>query len=246
MTQATLKRAAASVTVEFTPMANAYRYAKEMVMRRGFGGEIDWQARICVDTVSESYFLREAAWVVLSAGMRESIVRKVFPSISLAFHEWASAQSIVNNRQACVSGALNVFNHEKKINAIADIAASVYDSGFEQVMTSIRRMGVKYLQTFPFIGPITSFHLAKNLGLDVVKPDRHLIRVAEATGYSTPDEMCRDIAHIVGDTVPVIDLVIWRFATIEPRYVSVFAAGCCHAQPLRDDVQPQSLPPCGQ
>lgn len=204
-------------------IANAYIYAKDVVARSGFADEIAWQAGIRLDAVSEQYFLREAAWVVLSAGMRESVVRKVFPAISQAFLNWCDAAGIVNARAKCVAAGRETFNHEKKINAIADIASHVYCNGFDWVMKSIRIQGIEYLQTLPFIGPITSFHLAKNLGMDVVKPDRHLIRVADATGYGTPEEMCRVIASAVGDAIPVVDLVIWRFATLEPRYMTIWA-----------------------
>ena len=41
----------------------------------------------------------------------------------------------------------------------------------------MRTEGVNYLTTFDQIGPVTAFHLAKNLGLDVVKPDRPLVRM---------------------------------------------------------------------
>ena len=213
-----------ALATELSPVAKAYCHAKAVVSRSGFADEIEWQRGIRLDAVSEQYFLREAAWVVLSAGMREAVVRKVFPKISEAFLQWCSARDIVTHRPKCVSAACNVFNHAKKINAICDIADKVDGTGFDEVMKAIRRDGVSYLQSLPYIGPITSYHLAKNLGLEVVKPDRHLVRVARAAGYRTPDEMCREISRLVDDPVPVVDLVIWRFATLEPAYASVFAS----------------------
>jgi hypothetical protein len=75
--------------------------------------------------------------------------------------------------------------------------------------------GIDYLQTFDFIGPVTAFHLAKNIGLDVVKPDRHLLRLAAAAGCNHPSELCGAIAEVTGDKVSVINLILWRYATLD-------------------------------
>ena len=83
--------------------------------------------------------------------------------------------------------------------------------------------GVEFIQTLPFMGPATSYHLAKNIGLDVVKPDRHLLRMAAAVGYDSPSLLCEDIAASVGDRVSVVDVVLWRFATLNSNYTDYFA-----------------------
>jgi len=52
--------------------------------------------------------------------------------------------------------------------------------------------GVWFLQQLPFIGPVTAFHLAKNLGIEAVKPDRHLCRLSKLlgrTGYVAPSRL---------------------------------------------------------
>ena len=72
------------------------------------------------------------------------------------------------------------------------------------------------------VGASTAFHLAKNLGVPVVKPDRHLLRVSNAAGFESPHDLCAVIADIVGDSVSVVDLVIWRYATLKPSYSSDF------------------------
>lgn len=75
-----------------------------------------------------------------------------------------------------------------------------------------------FLQTFDFIGPVTSFHLAKNLGLEVVKLDCHLVRMASVARCSCPEELCRITAEITGDKLSVVDLVLWRYATLDPSW----------------------------
>jgi hypothetical protein len=67
------------------------------------------------------------------------------------------------------------------------------------------------LRQFRFIGPVTVWHLAKNIGYDAAKPDRHLVRISEHLGFRDPQHFCAAIAEVSGEAVKVIDLIIWRF-----------------------------------
>jgi hypothetical protein len=64
----------------------------------------------------------------------------------------------------------------------------------------------------PYIGPVTWRHLAKNVGVAVAKPDRHLVRLSIALGRSSVDELCHEIAELVADPVSVVDVVLWRWS----------------------------------
>ena len=204
-------------------LANMYMRAKSVVIDAGYGSEIDWQAGIALSDITESDFLREAGWVILSCGMREAVIRNKFSLISAAFFEWKSAAKIVHNRTKCLKQALLCFRHEKKIEAIIHVASCVYEMGFHVVRQKIASEGVGYIITFPYMGPATSFHLAKNLGLPVAKPDRHLKRIAKVVGYDSPQALCNDVAHITGDKISVVDLIFWRFATLTTDYLDQFA-----------------------
>lgn len=205
-------------------LVDAYLTAKEYVILNGFAAEIDWQENLRFGHIDEAGFLREAAWVVLSSGMRESVVRSKFALLSEAFRQWKSASEIIRHRATCEAAALVVFAHRPKIMAICEIAKRVGSSGFDKLRELIRLGGVDYLESFPFIGPVTRYHLAKNIGLDVVKPDRHLVRVAHASGFGSPADMCEVISAETGDRLSVVDLVIWRFATLEPAHLIQFEA----------------------
>ena len=205
-------------------LMDVYLTAKETVVARGFAWEIDWQADRRFDRIDESDFLRESAWTVLSAGFRETVVRKLFDPLCDAFLGLRSAAVIQANRAGCRRAALKVFNNRRKVNAILDIASVVDEMGFESVRRHIQHEDVRFLQTLPYIGSITAFHLAKNLGLPVVKPDRHLQRIAKAAGFSSPQELCQLISAHLGEPVQVVDVVLWRYATLFSNYVMVFAA----------------------
>lgn len=204
-------------------LIRGYLTAKETVVAEGYASEIDWQDNLCLSRITETDFLREAAWVVLSSGMRESVIRTKFPGVSAAFYSWRNARCIAENSGQCVVQALAVFGHRLKMAAIVRITERVCTQGFDRIKTWVGRDGTEYIRTLPFMGPATSYHLAKNLGLDVVKPDRHLLRVAAVAGYDSPSNLCEDISAHVGDRISVVDLVIWRFATLCPDYTDCFA-----------------------
>ncbi|MFX0209923.1 MAG: hypothetical protein ACFFDT_28340 [Candidatus Hodarchaeota archaeon] len=163
-----------------------------------------------------------ASCEISSSVMRETVIREKFPEISAAFCFWKNAKTITENSESCRSRALAVFGHRQKIRAIIVIAEQIYSQGFATFKMRIRTEGIEFIQLLPFLGPATSYHLAKNIGLDVVKPDRHLIRVAAVAGYENPRILCEEISKHVGDRISVVDLVIWRFATLNPHYTKYF------------------------
>ena len=204
-------------------LIDTYVDVKDAVLSEGFAAEIDWQAALTFSEIDESDFLREGAWVILSGGMREAVIRSRFPAVSAAFLDWRCAKAIVDDCGRCEEAALSVFRHKRKIDAIISLASTVAVQGFLSVKDRVMRGGIEYLQTFDFIGSVTSYHLAKNLGLDVAKPDRHLSRVAQIAGFRTPQQLCEEISRQTGDSIPVVDVVIWRFATLNPGYQQWFA-----------------------
>lgn len=203
-------------------LASAYVKAKLKVLAAGYAPEIMWQKTLEIQDLTEVHLLRECAWVILSSGMRESVIRKKFPDITHAFFEWASAQEIVLHRDHCIRTALPFFWHERKIEAIAQSAQIIYSKGFEVLRDEIAYDPIGTLRQFPYIGPATSFHVAKNIGLPFAKPDRHLCRLAVLSGYERPSDLCSAIAEYIGDPVAVVDIVLWRFAILHPDYLTAF------------------------
>lgn len=188
-----------------------YARATDYIVAAGLDHEVAWQRDSNLASVSESMLLREAAWVVLCCGFRESVVRRVFDHISLCFCDWDSAAAIVESYPACYLAAQASFRAKSKLSAIVEIARRVDAIGFDVLKPALIADPIITLRQFPYIGPITVWHLAKNLGFDAPKPDRHLVRLAERLGFTGPKEFCTAIAGTNGEAVKVIDLVIWRY-----------------------------------
>jgi len=181
------------------------------ISRAGFDWEADWQRTRNLETVTEREFLCETAWVILCSGFRAAVIRQRFDHISLCFCDWESAEVIWRSRELCVSTAMGVFRHEQKMRAIAEVAAFVNREGFPSVLERLRSDALPTLQELPYIGPVTSMHLAKNLGCPMPKPDRHLVRLAQRLSCSSPFELCESVSTATGEPVSVVDVVFWRF-----------------------------------
>jgi hypothetical protein len=144
----------------------------------------------------------------------------MFDYISLCFCDWEAASEITSRRDACVQTASGRFRNSRKLQALVDVAILVEQTGFNVLHERLRLDPINELQIFPFIGPVTSWHLAKNLGFNVAKNDRHLARLAFDHGYRDAHDLCWTIAAQTGELESVVDVVLWRFATLQSRQLS--------------------------
>lgn len=172
-----------------------YLAIKGQLIIDGYSHEIDWQTNLqpCDNEVT---FANEAIWVILNSGFKEQIARMVWNSIQSAWDHGKPTSF--------------AFKHVGKVAAI-DYIKQNGTRLFDEYCVSMDKL--EYLQSLPFIGKITKYHLAKNLGIDCVKPDRHLERIAKIHG-STPNGLCRKISNETGDKVSVVDIVLWRAANL--------------------------------
>ena len=205
----------ASKTLTTDHVVRHYLHAKRIVIESGFAAEVTWQHSVCIADVTEASFLREAAWVVLSAGMRESVIRSIFPRLTILFHEWQP--HMITNDPHIRTRALGIYNHKSKIEAILTAASIAQSLGADGLRNALLHEPEALFDALPYIGPVTRRHLAKNLGVALAKPDRHLARLADAAGRGTVDQLCHEISDWTGDSIPVVDIVLWRWATLHQQ-----------------------------
>jgi len=172
-----------------------YKAIKQQVIDAGYAAEIQWCADLKPCTKA-SVFLCEYIWVVLNSGMKNQVAVKINEKVIAALRAGEPVKS--------------VFKHPGKAAAIGR-ASREYKDWFRDYRASYDKLA--YLQSLPWIGPITKYHLAKNLGINCVKPDRHLMRIARES-YTTPDALCARLAEQSGDRACVVDGVLWRAANL--------------------------------
>ncbi len=200
-------------------LGHAYFYAKEIVRREGFISEIETQESISFKNVDKTSFIQETAWVILNSGMRESVIRKIWSKFSKSFYEWNDLDRILSTKDECLKNALKTFNYPKKVQSIIDCISIIENKGYDNFKNEIKEKGVDVLEELPFIGKITKYHLAKNIGFNCSKPDRHLQRISDHLNFDCVHDMCSIISKTTFEKESVVDLVLWRFATLKPDYL---------------------------
>lgn len=176
-----------------------YQDLREKIIEMGYGEEVAW-AQALEGPVSAEDLWREYAWVVINAGMKNQIAQKI----------WDKVRPVVEGG----GSAHNVFGHKAKAEAI-DVGWAYRDLRFVELSrmrgdpTCSINTVLAWCEELPWVGPVTSFHLAKNLGFDIAKPDRWLVRVALAAAEPV-QALCERLSRESGDRVATVDLVIWR------------------------------------
>ena len=189
-----------------------FQEAEKFCRENGFGKEIEWcENRPPFQDVTAHTFLCEYAWVVYNSGMKNSVIEAKWSDIRSAFlyfDHYKISRYPDNFRKR----VLAVFGNYAKVNAVIAMATKLSSSTsyFHEIKQKIQKDPLMELEKFPFIGPVTKYHLARNLGFDFIKPDRHLVRLAKK--YSmTPFEFAEVIRKETGRKLGVIDVILWRF-----------------------------------
>ncbi|MCK9377447.1 MAG: hypothetical protein M0P73_15000 [Syntrophobacterales bacterium] len=174
-----------------------YLDLKEVLLNAGYDKEIAWSEAVKPPKTALAFF-HEYAWVVLNSGMKNQVASGIWYRILGALERNCTVRA--------------VFNHPGKAAAIQD-AWDNREKLFQEYQIQPTDKLLDWLQSLPWIGQITKYHLAKNLGLDFCKPDRHLVRVSGQYGR-TPEGLCGELARITGDRIGTVDYVIWRAANL--------------------------------
>lgn len=175
-----------------------YNQAKRDIVQKGYEKEIGWVEQRKFSDQNVTTFFGEYMYVVINSGMKNQIAESIY-------------------RRAIKAG-MSAVGHPQKRKAL-ELGMKMKEQWFKELKekeTFAERL--EYLETLPFIGPITKYHLARNLGIDVAKPDRHLVRIAKQFGYSDVQQMCKEVSEKTGDRIGTVDLVLWRFLNLNPNY----------------------------
>jgi hypothetical protein len=153
--------------------------------------DIAW-AEACQAPATAAAFAQEAIFVICNSGMKNTVARGIYERCMAAI---AIRQPVIE-----------VFKHKGKAAAIESIWVNRY---VHLVEFNAAHDKLAYLESLPWIGGITKYHLAKNFGVDVAKPDVHLQRLADREGC-TAQQLCERLATETGLRVGTVDTVLWR------------------------------------
>jgi hypothetical protein len=181
--------------------------------------ELDWAKNISPDTFKNlklKRFLTEYCWVVYASGFKVSTLEEKFYDLKKAFKNF-DLNSLVKMRD--LRHILAVFNNERKANCFLRGCKMISQQGFSSFKKQLREKGIDFFEQLPGIGPITKYHLAKNIGfLDNPKPDIWLRRVAKECSTSV-NELVEFLSKKYHISNHVVDIVLWRFGSDNKGFV---------------------------
>lgn len=203
-------------------------------VQENYSDELERISSVNFDTVDDDFFFREYVWVVHATGFSAKAVGKFMPELLKAYGWWDKLAE--DSFEDMMGRVKPVCNNPQKAKAIYDTAKRMFQAMFP---TSGKGMlwddwkndnlsSPELLTKLPYIGKITCFHLARNIGLlEFVKPDLHLVRMAKHWGFGNCVEMCETLQkHHAGNggkklPLGVIDLILWysasHFSTLNIR-----------------------------
>lgn len=172
----------------------------------------------CPKKLSPNQFADMCAYVILAGGFSQKTAKKIHAKITEHIHKHGA------NFDELVS----MFHNKNKINAIVKIwnNRDEYCCGYYRCDCPDAR--ISYLSKLPHIGKITANHLARNLGVDVVKYDIWIQRlgvrfsshpelVAKINNgklcdavKSACDDMFAHMVRVTGLPRGYIDVVLWK------------------------------------
>jgi hypothetical protein len=174
-----------------------YLDLKRMVIDHGYAREIDWADGLTFPKDSETLCL-ETIHVICNSGMKYEIAQKIYEKILKAITKGVDIRTVFKNKNKVRAIKLALFDRQIRY-------------GMLHGMKDDLEKALVWFEKLDGIGKVTKYHLARNCGFDVCKPDRHLVRIAQSYGM-TPEQMCQALSDKLGDRMGVVDVVIWRAA----------------------------------
>lgn len=173
--------------------ADQVHHLRDALALDGFGAEVEWSERLRAPHDADA-FATETIYVICNSGMKWAVARGIFDRIMPILRRGGSS--------------FEGFKHPGKSRAIDRIWAE-QEALFQAFVSANDKLA--FCRSLPWIGGITCYHLAKNFGVDVAKPDVHLQRMADREGVDV-QALCGRLAHETGYRLATVDTILWRAA----------------------------------
>ncbi|MEO6114556.1 MAG: hypothetical protein ABIP07_08940 [Sphingomicrobium sp.] len=161
------------------------------VEQAGYDDDTVWSEQLGPPTDAKQ-FAEAAVYVIVNSGMKYEVAQGIYMRCLRALHAGNPVRK--------------AFGHPGKAKAIDQIWAH-REELFEAFLFSNDQL--EFCASLPWVGPVTKYHLAKDFGIDVAKPDVHLARLA-IRDRTTVARMCARLSRQSGFRIATIDTILWR------------------------------------
>jgi hypothetical protein len=157
---------------------------------------------------SDRDLLQEYGWVVACCGLTAKAILPRWERLGAVLGHWAPAQAAAAPRHE----VLAVLANRRKIDAIQGLAADLArePGQMQRLAAKPVKEVLAWMSTLPFVGANNRYHLARNLGWDVIVKNGPVPRLAGML-HTTAEQLCEGIAAETGERLRVVDLVLWQW-----------------------------------
>ena len=198
---------------------NTYLDLRRIVASSEFHQDIAWSEGL-VEPANAEDMATQAIWVICNSGMKHTVAQGIYRRVIQVLvsgrpvreafghsGKAAAIEHIWSHRQELYDQFLVACLKDAEGDSLDDVEAAT--AGGKAYRPTCAQNRLDFCRSLPWIGEITQFHLAKNLGVDCAKPDIWLVRLGIITG-EPPHVMCARLARESGDRIATVDLVLWR------------------------------------
>lgn len=172
---------------------DAYPQIRQAIVQIPDAAElINWVEHLRRPAEANEFAFR-IAFVIMVSGFRYCICKRISEFVKAAL---VSGQPV-----------FNAFRHPGKAAAI-QLIYNDRQRLFEEFGTVPDERIPNWCETLPWVGPVTKYQAARDLGMNVAKPDRHMLRLGASIG-ETVQVICEHVAESSGDRIATVDLVLW-------------------------------------
>jgi endonuclease III len=191
-----------------------YQKAREFAYTY-YSEEINKIKSVKFEDLTPEKFFSEYIWVVHATGFSAKAVGNFIPRLATAYGTYKSAST--QSFDEMFESVKIVCNNEQKAKAVHSTASwlcnSLMHKSWEQIKSEDLNEPAKLVK-LPYIGKVTCYHLARNIGLlESVKPDLHLVRMANHWGFDSPLDMIKHMNSQYNEPLGIADLIVWYAAS---------------------------------
>jgi hypothetical protein len=186
-----------------------YESARNWLIRHDPDGQpmLDWARRDLRPPATPEDLAGEIIWIILCAGRSAQAARTIERRVWAVIREGRPVVEAFGYRAKAAAMERAWREREQDFRSLAEILRS----GNETAL-------VDWCGSIPFVGDDTKYQLAKNMGVAVCKPDIWLCRIAGIADrprrplrerFARCMDLCRALSEATGDSIAVIDSMIW-------------------------------------
>jgi DNA-3-methyladenine glycosylase I len=203
----------------------------------------------------DSFFYEKLVATIHVSGYKVSILRNRWDDIKKAFsnYDLAAVSRFTNDDLARMMKNPKLIKNKRKLKACIEnakimAAISIENGSFgnylEKYKNNLDDLAGILINKFHFLGRVLVFNYLKEVGIDAIKPDVHVVRVMYRLGLiDSEDEslenidkvivVAKEMAGVVGEKLNVVDAVFWMYGGSGDNHVKT--AICSKNKPLCEE-----------